>query len=228
MTLPYGFAKATINGAPRLTSKRLRRETQYYVHVPLNVGGAAWDVAVNVGTDDADDLLRYKLVYDYHHPLIGRLAAATPGRTDLTGQARLPALDFIRSDILDETGAWRRSDPMDGSLHPEPVASMMRLLSAARDAGSAVYVFGRFYREGDGIHDAHMNQGSTGSFLHRPGDDRNDHNDVWQDGGVMAELGEGRWAAYFAAFEKQLVPTDALGNPVEGARSVPAPGELTG
>ena len=145
MTLPYGFAKATVAGAPRLTRKRMRRETQYHAHVPLDVGGAEWDVAVNVGTDDADDLLTYKLVFDYHHPLVEQLAAAAPGKTDLTGETRLPALDFLRSDILDETGAWRRSDPMDGSLHPEPVASIMRLLSAARDAGSAVYVFGRFY-----------------------------------------------------------------------------------
>ena len=217
MTLPYGFAKATVAGAPRLTRKRMRRETQYHVHVPLDVGGAEWDVAVNVGTDDADDLLTYKLVFDYHHPLVEQLAAAAPGRTDLTGEARLPALDFLRSDILDETGAWRRSDPMDGSLHPEPVASIMRLLSAARDAGSAVYVFGRFYKEGDGIHDTHMNQGSTKGFVHRPGDDGNDHNDVWQDGAVLVDLGEGRWAAYFAAFEQQLVPTDELGNAAPGS-----------
>jgi uncharacterized protein YukJ len=83
-----------------------------------------------------------------------------------------------------------------------------------------VYVFGRFYAEGNGIHDTHMNQGSTGSFIHRPGDDSNDHNDIWQDGCLFADLGEPEWAAYFAAFNKQLVPTDDLGNPLPNAQPI--------
>jgi uncharacterized protein YukJ len=81
-------------------------------------------------------------------------------------------------------------------------------------------VFGRFYAEGDGIHDTHMNQGSTKSFIHRPGDDSNDHNDIWQDGAVMVDLGEPEWAAYFAAFNQQLVPTDDLGNPKPGGATI--------
>ena len=60
MMLLCGFAKASVTGMPRLTAKRMRRETQYHVHVPLDVGGANWDVAINVGTGEADDLLRYK------------------------------------------------------------------------------------------------------------------------------------------------------------------------
>ena len=33
------------------------------------VDGATWDVAINVGTNDDDDLLKYKLVYDFRHSL---------------------------------------------------------------------------------------------------------------------------------------------------------------
>jgi hypothetical protein len=58
---------------------------------------------VNVGTNDADDLLRFKLVYDFRHPIIQTLAAAQSGSHDLTGQAQPPALDFIRGDILTNT-----------------------------------------------------------------------------------------------------------------------------
>ena len=65
-----------------------------------------------------------------------------------------------------------------------------------------------------------MNQGSTKGFLHRPGDDGNDHNDVWQDGALFVRLGEGAWAAYFSAFTQQLVPTDDLGNPVPEASPI--------
>jgi uncharacterized protein YukJ len=184
------------------------------------VDGAQWDVAVNVGTNDDDDLLKYKLVYDFRHPIVQTLGQMSAGSHPLTGSAALPAIDFIRSDILSATGNWRNSDVMDGSEFPEPAASLNRLLLRAQQHQSDVYVFGRFYAEGNGIHDTHMNQGSTGSFIHRPGDDSNDHNDIWQDGCLFADLGEPEWAAYFAAFNKQLVPTDDLGNPLPNAQPI--------
>jgi uncharacterized protein YukJ len=214
MALPYGFAKAKISGDPALKPTRRQRETQYHIHVSLDVGGEVWDTAINVGTDDADDLLRYRLVFDFHHPIIATLATAPAGKNDLTAKGALPALDYQRSDILAETGAWRPSDPMDGSEAPEPVASLMRLVRSARASQADVYVFGRFYSGGDGLHDTHMNQGSTGSFIHRVDDDSNDHNAIWQDGALLVAVEADKWAAYFAAFEKQHLPTDDLGNPI--------------
>src|SRR5262249_25739868 len=171
-------------------------------------------------TNDADDLLRYKLIFDFHHPVIETLGAASAGEHDLTGKAALPALDFLRSDLLGDTGKWRDSDVMDGSDDAEPAFSLKRLLSKAHAQNLDVYVFGRFYTEGNGIHDVHLNQGSTKSFIHRPGNDSNDHNDIWQDGALMVNVGEPEWAAYFAAFEQQLVPTDELGNPAPNAKPI--------
>jgi uncharacterized protein YukJ len=220
MTLAYGYVKAKVVSEPVLKPSRHQHEIQYHLHFALLVDGANWDVAVNVGTNDADDLLKYKLAYDFRHPVIQTLAAAQAGSHELTGQTALPALDFIRSDLLTDTGKWRDSDVMDGSEFPEPSASLQRLLSKARQQNFDVYVFGRFYSEGDGIHDTHMNQGSTKSFIHRPGNDSNDHNDVWQDGAVIVDLQEQEWAAYFAAFNQQLVPTDELGNPLADAHSI--------
>ena len=213
MTLPYGFVKAKVSSEPKMKGSRRRSETQYHLHFSLLVDGKDWDVAVNVGTNDSDDLLKYKMVFDFRHPVTNKLSAAAAGRNDLTGQAALPALDFLRSDLLAGTGAWRDSDIMDGSDAQEPAASLTRLLRKAFNGKLDVYVFGRFYSEGNGIHDTHINQGSTGSFLNNGADDHNDHNDVWQDGAVLVDLGEPEWAAYFAAFNQQLVPTDDLGNP---------------
>ena len=42
---------------------------------------------------------------------------------------------------------------------------MKTLWLRAHDAGWTVYVFGRFYDDGDGAHDVHMNQGSTGETI---------------------------------------------------------------
>lgn len=220
MALPYGYVKAKITSEPKLKSSRHKHEIQYHLHFSMLVDGTSWDVAVNVGTNDDDDLLKYKLVFDFRHPIIQTLAAAMAGAKDLTGQSALPALDFLRSDLLQSTGKWRDSDVMDGSDTAEPSATLARLLSKARQQNFDVYVFGRFYSEGDGIHDVHLNQGSTQSFIHRPGDDSNDHNDIWQDGAVMVDIGEEEWAAYFSAFNQQLVPTDDLGNPKPGGATI--------
>jgi hypothetical protein len=35
----------------------------------LLINGATRDISVNIGTNDADGLLRFELVYDYHHAL---------------------------------------------------------------------------------------------------------------------------------------------------------------
>jgi uncharacterized protein YukJ len=220
MALPYGFVKAKIVSDPQLKSTRRPHEVQYHLHFGVSVDGAQWDIAVNVGTTDADDLLKYKLVFDFRHAVLDTLENAAEGSTDLTGKQALPAPDFQRSDFLANTGAWRNSDVMDGSDQVEPVASLQRLLLRAHQDALDVYVFGRFYSEGNGMHDVHMNQGSKGEFIHRAGNDANDHNDIWQDGALLVDLGDPEWALYVAAFDQQYLPTDDLGNPTPDSQPI--------
>ncbi len=220
MALTYGFIKCKVVSLPALKPTRLKHEIQYHLHatlaIPTGAGASEdWDSAVNVGTSDADDLLQYKLVFDFHHSIIDTLRAAEPGFSELTGDNKLPSLDFLRSDILAETGNWRDSDVMDGSDQVEPVATLSRLLKKAYDSNFDVYIFGRKYVDGLGVHDVHMNQGSTAQFINNGVDDHNDHNDIWQDGAVIVDVGEAQWAAYFTTFTQQRVPTDKLGNPEE-------------
>ena len=96
MTLRYGHVRAKVISVTGLKASPHRNEIQYHLHASMQVGAQRWDVAINVGTNDADDLLQYRLVYDYHHPLTQTLAAAPIGETDLTGTTALPALDFFR------------------------------------------------------------------------------------------------------------------------------------
>jgi uncharacterized protein YukJ len=224
MTLQYGFAKARMTSAPRLQSKTVQHdhfeETQYHLHFSVDVGDEIWDIAANVRTDNAGDLVRYIIVNDLRHPIVETLRQSQAGKTDLTDTDALPALDFVRSDILKGTGDWRDSDALDGSAGTQPVAALKPLLDKAFRNQSDVYVFGRFYPEGNGIHDVHMNQGSRGRYIHQPGIGRSDHNDIWQDGALMIEFGEGNWIAYFAAFTNQTIPTDELGNPLPGGHTV--------
>jgi uncharacterized protein YukJ len=225
MALTYGLLKCKVITDPQLKSTRRKHETQYHLHSTLEItlangSRAKWDSAINVGTNDADDLLSYKLIFDFRHPIVSTLQKAKSGFMDLTRSHQLPALDFLRSNALAQTGPWRPSDVMDGSTEVEPVASLMRLLRAAKAKHYDVYVFGRKYTDGDGIHDVHMNQGSSGEFLNNGRDDHNDHNDVWQDGGVIVDQGQPELAAYFTAFTQQFVPTDNLGNPKPGGHEI--------
>ncbi len=235
MALNYGFVKCKVISDPVLKSTRKGNEIQYHLHstlsVPTNGASEKWDSAINVGTNDADDLLRYRLVYDYHNPLIDTLKAADAGFSDLTGADTLPALDFLRSHVLDETGPWRESGVMNGTDSPEPVASLKTLLSKAHSTKADVYIFGRTYTSGSpGMHDVHMNQGSSGSYINNGKDDHNDHNDIWQDGAVIVDFGDPEWVGYFTAFTDQTVPTNDLGNPDTPSHPIDDsdPGSLAG
>src|SRR5579871_352736 len=146
MALQYGYVKCKVISKPQLKPSHHKHETQYHLHATLQVVGddgetEKWDTAINVGTNDADDLLQYRLVYDFHHNIVGTLKAAKAGFHDLTGTSPLPALDFLRSDILNETGPWRMSDVMDGSDQTEPAASLARLLQRAHAESRDVYIF---------------------------------------------------------------------------------------
>ena len=148
MALTYGFLKCKIASDTTFKSSRRKQEVQYHLHTMLAVPAAdgsleQWDSAINVGTNDSDDLLQYKLVFDFQHPVVATLRAALSGFTDLTGTEQLPTLDFLRSTVLSGTGPWRNSDIMDGSDQVEPVAALLRLIGQARAANSDVYVFGR-------------------------------------------------------------------------------------
>src|SRR5882757_4570692 len=131
MPLAYGYVKTKVTSEPKLKPSHHGHETQYHLRCNLAVGGATWDAAVNVGTNDSDDLLKYKLAFDFRHPIIQTLAAADAGSHDLTDADKPPALDFLRSDLLADTGKWRDSDVMDGSDEVEPAGSLKRLLSRA-------------------------------------------------------------------------------------------------
>jgi hypothetical protein len=111
MSLQYGFVKSKVKRVVGLKAAAHRSEIQYHVHLTLALPDGDWDVAINVGTNDADDLLKYKLVFDFHHSITAKLAQAPEAFNDLTDADALPALDFSRSDILAGTGGWRLEPP---------------------------------------------------------------------------------------------------------------------
>jgi hypothetical protein len=75
----YGYVKAKIVSEPVLKPSHRSHETQYHLHFNLLVEGEKWDVAINVGTNDDNDLLKYKLAFDFRHPVIQTLSGRASG-----------------------------------------------------------------------------------------------------------------------------------------------------
>jgi hypothetical protein len=83
MALQYGFTKSKVKAVAGLKGAGHRSEIRYHVHITLALPDGYWDVAINVGTNDADDLLKYKLIYDFHYPITAALATEAEGFNDL-------------------------------------------------------------------------------------------------------------------------------------------------
>lgn len=75
MPITYGALRCKCVSKPCLKSSRKRHEIQYHLHGSFSFegNGSPWDCAINVGTDDSDDLLQYKLLYDFDHGVLDTL-----------------------------------------------------------------------------------------------------------------------------------------------------------
>jgi uncharacterized protein YukJ len=94
------------------------------------------------------------------------------------------------------------------------------VVKAMDQEGSVVYAFGakwgpekgkadQYFKflPGNGIHDIHMNQGNSGKYKK--------DNGVWQDGALVFSYPNGKWLAFFFAFQSQTFKTDGGGNPTK-------------
>ena len=84
---------------------------------------------------------------------------------------------------------------------------------APTDSEVIVYGFGFLFPSQDGLHETHMNQGNPPGKHWR-------ENGAFQDGAVIVQRGNSFTAA-FTAFQTQLLPTNANGDPVDGAKPLP-------
>ncbi len=137
-------------------------------------------------------------------------------------------MDYIRGNLFDSG----KIIPLAYDI-PGPDNDLNEKIShfverAMNDIDSVVYAFGERwgpednkkdkyfgFKPGNGIHDIHMNQGNTGSFVKDDG--------VWQDGGLLFYYpGQDQWVGIFLAFQSQAWHTDdETGHSVVPAPDVP-------
>jgi uncharacterized protein YukJ len=183
----------------------------YQVHVVDHT--TEYRIAVNVKSKLAPSEVEYFLDDDYQHPITELLRHRDPGFYPLGSLPTSGSLDYIRGNLFDRS----RMRPLPVNL-PGPDDDLNDkvdriVTSAIGEEEAFVCAFGQRwgpenvrdkifgFLPGNGIHDIHMNQGNSGSFV---GDDG-----VWQDGGLLFFFPSvGRWTALFLRFQSQSWHTD--------------------
>lgn len=200
----------------------------YQIHL-TDDAGTHYRAAINVESQQAPSELLYLADDNFHHPLTELLPPAGSGWNALPSQPGTASVDFIRGNLFDP--ASMRTLPPDLPGADNDLADLLDhyVQRAIADSTAAVYAFGQRwgpetaaadkvfgFQPGNGVHDIHMNQGSSGRF-------RAD-NGVWQDGALLLHLpAENRWVAVFLGFQSQAWHTDdTTGHPLDTAPPRPS------
>lgn len=185
-----------------------------HFQILIDAGGTQYRIAVNVKSDTTPPDLQFYLDDHYKHPILDQVKAQKVGFTLLPGGPNTAALDYIRGNLFDLKDMTILPATANGDNNDLNDIFNVWVEKAIATRGSLVYAFGSKWNDGAntpddyfdissglGIHDIHMNQGSTGSHA---GD-----NGVYTDGGLFIHFpDEDRWIAMFTKFQSQVVHTD--------------------
>lgn len=183
----------------------------YQVHV--QAAQQNYRIAINVKSAQAPFDLLYFLDDNFQHHLTDNVVKLSEGFHKLPSKPGDLALDYIRGNLFDVT----KMKPLpynvpgeDNDLN-EIIDLYIQRAIASEDA--IIYAFGEPWANepkpdkvfgfvpGNGIHDIHMNQGSSGKFQK--------DNGVYQDGGLLIHFpSRNQWVAAFFAFQSQSFHTD--------------------
>jgi uncharacterized protein DUF2278 len=178
-----------------------------YIAAPAGQYEGAVDVSTPSGIK-----VQYRFVDALDSALFQPISSLPNGWHLLATTPTSGALDYVRSPLLrGPSGCVAailaifgvRTDNWVDSTGDNALDQLEGLLKYA----SRVFVFGAPYTSGLGVHDIHMNQGDPpGPFQVLDG--------IWQDGGTLMQLTDGRFVAFLTKFETQTLNTNTQGLPV--------------
>ncbi len=193
-----------------------RDEKSPHFYVTLKGGQREWRVAINVKSRRWPSEVAFMRLSPFTHGLTRRLATLPEGLTALNrrGERRSSGLDYLHDNFfrlsqmvaLPHHRPGRNNDLIDILYHD---------LAQARAEGWVAVAFGEPFndRARRGLHNVHMNQGSTGRYQSTNG--------RFQDGALFVQAPEAGWIGYFWAFQSQCSRTHAqTGHPIHGAASI--------
>lgn len=201
----YGVLKGTVTG-------HLRDADDDHYQILVSAGNTMFRVAVNVHSSlDPPDLL-FQSLTSLPAPLTNEMKALPAGFKKLASKPGGLARDFVRDGLIkpDKFKIVPGDVPgVDNDLKDKMEDSTV---AAMEQAGSVLYAFGakwgpetkkdQYFKflPGNGIHNIHMNQGNDKKHA---GDDG-----VYHDGCLVFEYPNGKYRAFFLAFQSQSFKTD--------------------
>lgn len=183
--------------------------------------GVLYRIAVNVKSQIAPVDVLYYLKEDFQHELLNKIKQAElkPGFTKLDQTPNGLALDYVRYNLFRLEELVPLPFDVDGPNNDLNDHLDFFVTKAKEDEKAVIYAFGEpwgpeteqdkifKFKPGRGIHDIHMNQGSTGRFQPTNG--------IWQDGGMLIHFpSSDKWLAFFTAFQSQSFNTDEKGDAI--------------
>ncbi len=194
-----------------------------HLHIKLQAGSQAYDVAVNIASEDQDPsltLVRYaiKSIAVPHPDTYAALpdGAYNRDKTDAGG------IDYVYQQLVTEPET-QLLDIFDNSpITPENNSIAQAVQTAKNTPATIAYAFGHRYTPdpnqyspawpgipNDGIHNIHLNQGNAPT-------DHADENGRYEDGALfLYNPTQNQWTSIFVAFQSQSWNNGPDGYPVE-------------
>lgn len=224
---PYGVLKGRV-----VDGRKEQNDNTPHYQVRVKAADQDFRLAINVKSVQAPFDLLYFLDDNFQHPITDKLAQLKSGFNEIKESERKAgglALDYIRGNLFDVKNM--KPLPYDKPGVDNDLNDLLDLYiqRAIASPQAQIYAFGeRFGPEniedkifhflpGNGVHDIHMNQGSSGKFQQ--------DNGVYQDGGLIIHFpARNQWVAFFFAFQSESFHTDdRTGNPLPGVPGQPVP-----
>ncbi len=184
-----------------------------HFQILVSDGQLLYRIAVNVESQEPPSDVLYYVDENFHHPIKDILETIPEGYNQLESKPGGTAMDFIRGNLFDTSLMKPLPHDVPGADNDLNEMVQKYVAKAISMESSSIYAFGerwgpenerdKFFgfTPGNGIHDIHMNQGSSAAFMKYDG--------VWQDGGIVIHLpDDNKWIAIFLAFQSQCFHTD--------------------
>jgi len=205
MPVNYGVLKGTVTG-------HLRDADDDHYQILVSAAKTMYRIAVNVESSMKPPDLRFQSLTSLPSSLTHDLTLLPPGYKKLPGKPGGIAQDFVRGGIVKIDKFKVVPGNVPGANNDLKDTMEDAVVTAMALAGSVIYAFGaRFgpekkkdqyfkFAPGNGLHDIHMNQGNDKKHA---GDDG-----VYQDGCLIFQYPNGKYRAFYMAFQSQSFHTD--------------------
>lgn len=202
----YGVLKGTVIG-------HLRDADDDHYQILVSASKTMFRVAVNVKSSLKPPDLLFQSIASLPPALAKEITALPPGFKTLPSKPGGIAQDYVRGGLIKVDKFKVAPGDAPGADNDLKDTMESAAVAAVEQKGAVVYAFGarwgpekkpkdKYFKflPGNGIHNIHMNQGNDKKHVRDDG--------VYHDGCLIFEYPNGKYRAFFLAFQSQTFNTD--------------------